>query len=204
MTKVKICGITTLQEIEIINKYKPDFAGFVLCFSKSKRNISWEMAAELVEKLDKSIKSVAVMVSPDIQQINKAKNAGFDYVQIHGEVDDTLLDNPFLPVLRAFNVSDIDKFEHYSKIDNIKGYVFDSAVAGSGKTFDWTLLDKITRDGKMFLLAGGLNPENVADAVAKVKPDGVDVSSGVENDNGVGKSQQKIKDFISNARKSVE
>lgn len=201
MIKVKICGITNLQEIELVNKYKPDFAGFVLDFPKSKRNISWLTAAELIGKLDESIKSVAVMVSPTYHQIETARACNFDYVQIHGEVDDALLDNPFLPVLRAFNVSDIDRFEQYSRIDNIKGYVFDSAVPGSGKKFDWNLLDKIDRNGKMFLLAGGLNQENVAEAIAKVKPDGVDVSSGVENDDGVGKSEHKIKDFIRNARK---
>lgn len=200
MTKVKICGITTLQEIEFVNKYKPDFAGFVMFFQKSKRNIDTATAQNLLANLDKSIKSVAVMVSPDILQINEAKKGGFNYVQIHGNVENDLLEKSPLPVLRAFNVSDIEKFSEYSKIDNIKGYLFDSAVPGSGKKFDWSLLDKIDRDGKMFFLAGGLNPENVADAIAKVNPDGVDVSSGVENDNGIGKNEEKIKTFVSNVR----
>lgn len=200
MTKVKICGITTLQEIEFVNKYKPDFAGFVMFFQKSKRNIDTATAQNLLANLDKSIKSVAVMVTPDIQQINAAKKVGFNYVQIHGKVENDLLEKSPLPVLRAFNVSDIEKFSEYSKFDNIKGYLFDSAVPGSGKKFDWSLLDKIDRDGKMFFLAGGLNPENVADAIAKVNPDGVDVSSGVENDNGIGKNEEKIKTFVSNVR----
>lgn len=200
MTKVKICGITTLDDVEYLNEFKPDFAGFVMFFSKSKRNIDENKAKKLLACLDSSIKSVAVMVSPTMEQIKTAEDCGFDYVQIHGEVEDKILAGSPLPVLRAFNVSDIDNFPRYSKIDNIKGYVFDSQNYGSGKTFDWTLLDKLPRDGKLFILAGGLDPQNVALAIKTVKPDGVDVSSGVENDNGQGKSRDKVKMFINNAK----
>ncbi|MCH5296072.1 MAG: phosphoribosylanthranilate isomerase [Ruminococcus sp.] len=201
MTKVKICGITTKREIEYINEYKPDFAGFVMFFPKSKRNINPSTAKELLNALITSVKSVAVMVNPSMEQINIAKECGFDYVQIHGNTESSLLCNSPLPIIRAFNVSDIDRFDEYSKIDNIVGYLFDSAVPGSGKTFDWILLDKLPRDNKkIFILAGGLDADNVADAIKRVTPDGVDVSSGVENDNGNGKSKEKIKTFISNAR----
>ena len=200
MTKVKICGITTLEDIEYVNEFKPDFAGFVMFYPKSRRNIDSDKALTLRSLLDSSVKSVAVMVQPSIEQIKEAKNCRFDYVQIHGDVDDEILINSPLPVLRAFNVSDIERFSSYSRIDNIKGYVFDSQVPGSGKTFDWSLLDKVPRDNKIFILAGGLNPDNVLEAIKKTHPDGVDVSSGVENESGIGKSRDKIKAFMKNAR----
>ncbi len=201
MTKVKICGITSAREIEYINEYKPDFAGFVMFFPKSKRNIDSETAGKLLNALTASVKSVAVMVNPSIEQINTAKECGFDYVQIHGDADNSLLKNSPLPVIRAFNVSDINKFDEYNSIDNIVGFLFDSALPGSGNTFYWTLLDRLHRDkNKLFILAGGLTPDNVADAIAQVKPDAVDVSSGVENDNGTGKSKNKIRDFVKLAK----
>lgn len=201
MTKVKICGITTKQEIEYINEYKPDFAGFVMFFQKSKRNIDLITAKELLSSLTNSVKSVAVMVKPTFEQILKAKECGFDYVQIHGDVESTLLINSPLPVIRAFNISDINKLDEYNNIKNIIGYLFDSAVPGSGKTFDWKLLDNVNRhNDKMFFLAGGLDADNVASAIRQVRSDGVDVSSGVENDNGIGKDSEKIKNFIVQAR----
>lgn len=200
MTKVKICGITSLQDIEYVNEAKPELAGFVMFFERSKRNIDEHRAVELLNKLDSSIKSVAVTVKPSLEQISIAKKCGFDFIQIHGDVPNDFLKNSPLPVLRAFNVSDIKSYWEYSKIDNIKGYLFDSQLPGSGKTFDWSLLEKIQRDGKMFILAGGLTPNNVKAAVEQVKPDGVDVSSGVENENGVGKSRNKILEFVENVR----
>lgn len=200
MTKVKICGITSPEEIEYINELKPDYAGFVMFFPKSKRNIEPDTAKVWLKKLDKGITSVAVTVAPNMEQIKTAYECGFDLIQIHGEVPDEILSNPYLKVLRAFNVSDISNFSKYSGNSNIVGYVFDSAMPGSGKTFEWDIVKNIVRDGKLFILAGGLNPENVKSAVQSVCPDGVDVSSGVENDNGNGKSREKIAAFIKNAK----
>lgn len=200
MTSVKICGIKDKKEIEFLNELKPDFAGFVMFFEKSKRNIAPAKAKELLSCLDKSIKSVAVTVSPEMKQIKQAFECGFDLIQIHGEVSDEVLSNPYLNVLRAFNVTDIDSFSKYSNNPNIVGYVFDAADPGSGRIFDWTILESISRDGKLLILAGGLNPDNVDEAIKMVNPDVVDVSSGVENDNGNGKSREKIARFISNAR----
>ena len=97
-------------------------------------------------------------------------------------------------------MSDLEKFDEYRMNPNIVGYVFDAHEPGSGKTFDWTMLENLPRDDKLFMLAGGLNPETVAKAVKAVKPDGVDVSSGVENSNGNGKDFEKVKKFIISAR----
>lgn len=198
-TKVKICGLTSPAEARYLNENHVDFAGMVLFFPKSKRNISIEQAMEIMAALDASIKRVAVVVSPSIEQVRQIEAAGFDYVQIHGEIPETETEAEAaiaIPILKAFNVSDMDSYEKYHNDSRIAGYVFDAIEPGSGKTFDWKLVDNIPRDEKLLLLAGGLNPDNVRMAIEAVHPDGVDVSSGVENDDKAGKNPEKIRDFV--------
>lgn len=198
-TKVKICGLTSPAEARYLNENHVDFAGMVLFFPKSKRNISIEQAMEIMAALDASIKRVAVVVSPSIEQVRQIEAAGFDYVQIHGEIPETETEAEAaiaIPILKAFNVSDMGSYEKYHNDSRIAGYVFDAIEPGSGKTFDWKLVDNIPRDEKLLLLAGGLNPDNVRMAIEAVHPDGVDVSSGVENDDGAGKNPDKIHDFV--------
>lgn len=197
-TKVKICGLTSPAEARYLNENHVDFAGMVLFFPKSKRNnISIEQAKEIMAALDASIKRVAVVVSPSIEQVRQIEAAGFDYVQIHGEIPETEAEAAIaIPILKAFNVSDMDSYEKYHNDSRIAGYVFDAIEPGSGKTFDWKLVDNIPRDEKLLLLAGGLNPDNVRMAIEAVHPDGVDVSSGVENDDKAGKNPEKIRDFV--------
>lgn len=202
MTKIKICGITCREDIECVNEFKPDFAGFVMFYEKSRRNLTVKAASKLLKSLDGGIKSVAVTVSPTAQQVRIISELGFDYIQIHGNLYDEVLESAQLPILRAFNVSDMDLFSAYSGNVKIAGYVFDALTPGSGKTFDWSLLPKIPDDGKILLLAGGLNPDNVCSAVECVHPYGVDVSSGVENDGKIGKDRDKVRRFIENVRSS--
>ena len=197
--KVNICGLTSPAEARYLNENHVDFAGMVLFFPKSKRNISIEQAKDIMAALDASIKRVAVVVSPSIEQVRQIEAAGFDYVQIHGEIPETETEAEAaiaIPILKAFNVSDMDSYEKYHNDSRIAGYVFDAIEPGSGKTFDWKLVDNIPRDEKLLLLAGGLNPDNVRMAIEAVHPDGVDVSSGVENDDKVGKNPEKIHDFV--------
>lgn len=198
-TMIKVCGLTEVREAEYLNRLKIDFAGFVLFFPKSKRNISIEKAEEIMKHLDKNIKKTAVVVSPAKEQIIDICNSGFDYIQIHGKIEE-VLKMAQIPVLKAFNVDDMDEFKMYSSNEKIAGYVFDAAEPGSGRTFDWDILSQIERDGKLFILAGGLNPDNVRKAVAAVNPDMVDVSSGVENDDGFGKDILKIEKFVKQIR----
>lgn len=198
-TKIKICGLTSPAEARYLNENHVDFAGMVLFFPKSKRNISTEQAREIMAALDASIKRVAVVVSPSIEQVRQIEAAGFDYVQIHGEIPETETEAEAaiaIPILKAFNVSDMGSYEKYHNDSRIAGYVFDAIEPGSGKTFDWKLVDNIPRDEKLLLLAGGLNPDNVRMAIEAVHPDGVDVSSGVENDDKAGKNPEKIHDFV--------
>lgn len=198
--KIKICGLTSPKEAEYLNQNNVDFAGFVLFFPKSKRNLSIAQAKEIMAVLQPSIKKVAVVVSPTLEQIQEIEKAGFDYIQIHGILDETLLSQVTLPVLKAFNIKDMNQYETFRNYPQIAGYVFDAQEPGSGKTFDWNLVTNLPRDEKLFLLAGGLHPDNVANAIAALSPDGVDVSSGVEFEDKPGKDPEKINRFVTNVR----
>ena len=173
---IKICGITSEEEIGYIAKAGINYAGFVLFFQKSKRNLSLERAENLVAKLPEDIASVAVMVSPTKEQVEAVVDAGFSAIQIHGKVEDSIITSCQIPVFKAFNVSDMDDFLHYEQMDEVVGFVMDAAVPGSGKTFDWDLLQKLPSTEKQVLLAGGLNPDNVGEALTACagKIDGVD------------------------------
>jgi len=203
--KIKICGITAVYEIDKLIEVKADYAGFVMFFEKSKRNIDKDRARILLNHLKKSdIKSVAVVVSPSIEEISIIKELGFDIIQVHGEMNEEALRNANLPVFRAYN---IDKgFENHLmdaiSSDIVKGIVLDGADAGSGVSFDWEKFKGINLSGKEFILAGGLNPENVQNAIKILNPDTIDVSSGVEYDDKelVGKDLEKIELFVRNAR----
>ena len=199
--KIKVCGLTTKKEAEFLNENKVDLAGMVMFFPKSKRNITPKTAMEIISSLDKNIKKVAVVVSPTYEEIKIIESLDFDYVQIHGELSEELESKINLPILKAFNIKDMDLYERYQKSEKIVGYVFDAQEPGSGKVFDWSLVKTLPKDGKILILAGGLNPENVAKAIEYIHPDGVDVSSGVEYGDKNGKDPEKIKRFVENARK---
>ena len=92
--------------------------------------------------------------------------------------------------------------EEIKALDNVKGILFDSAVPGSGKSFDWSMLERLPKNQKMLFLAGGLTADNVAKAVAQLRPFAVDVSSGVELADKSGKDFELVRTFIENARNS--
>lgn len=203
MTKIKICGITCREDVEILNEFLPEYAGFVMFFPKSRRNISAQTAVSLLSLLDKRIKTVAVTVCPTAQQVSEIAECGFDFIQMHGEVESAVIDNSPIPVFKAFNVSDVDNISIFAKNQKVCGYVFDAASPGSGKTFEWDILKNISHDDKLYVLAGGLDCKNVSIAIERINPDIVDVSSGVENEARTGKSREKVAEFINLARKSV-
>ncbi len=105
LVQVKICGLTSMDDVHIIEKYGADYAGMVLYYPKSRRNIDINLAAVLVAQLKKSdIKSVAVVVSPDVSQLEVIQNAGFDYIQIHGELSDDVYNACSVRIIRAVNI----------------------------------------------------------------------------------------------------
>lgn len=209
LVEVKICGLTSEADVRIIEKYGADYAGMVLYYPKSRRNIDITLAATFVEQLKKSdIKTVAVVVSPDVSQLEAIQNTGFDYIQIHGELSEDVYNKCDIGIIRAVNIkqqSDDDIYletKRWRSLDKVKGLLFDAGVPGSGKTFDWNSLKKVDCGNKKLFLAGGLTPDNVRTAIEAVRPDVVDISSGVEYDDlsVKGKDENKVKTFIQNAK----
>lgn len=223
-TQIKICGITTEEEIAYLNEVKVAYAGFVF-YEKSKRNISVMDAKQISKKLNQNIQKVAVTVAPDLELIRQIEEAGFDILQIHGTFDETLLQKVQIPIWRAVNLKGMDELSTWRETElrrwceqrGNQGILFDAGDYGSGKTFGWgvedqtleyenvgwqtALLDfqkELTARGIVFVLAGGLNPENVAEGIQIFSPDVVDVSSGVEEivAGQRGKSRERIRAFV--------
>jgi|BioPla2DNA2_1021312.scaffolds.fasta_scaffold00344_7 phosphoribosylanthranilate isomerase len=192
MPKIKICGLKSLDQILMINKYDVDYVGFI--FAESKRKITPDMAKEMKEKLRKDIKAVGVFVDSPIEEVNQITNyCNLDVVQLHGKETDIECSKSIVPVWKALSVKDKEVVELLEQYKTIEGFVFDSGSGGTGKTFSWDLIKGISN--KYFtILAGGLNSENVIRGIKEVRPHIVDVSSGVES-NGE-KDEAKIKEFI--------
>lgn len=215
--KIKICGITSPDETEFLNEYKPDYTGFVF-YEKSKRNVTLDKACDLAARLEPGIKKVAVTVSPGAEEIRRIQEAHFaDVIQIHKGLDPGALKAAIVPVWYAMNIEDdaeadreLEKLERLPDElrSKIKGIVADAPDFGSGHTFKWDpdagrrlkakLKDKM--NDAQFILAGGLNPENVTEGIRIFKPDIVDVSSGVEKDNAAGKDRDKTGAFVTAVR----
>ena len=188
MTKVKICGITHEVEISIMNELNPDFVGFVFA-SKSRHFIAPEHAGLLRSKLKRGIKTVGVFTNASLRNVALTmETAGLDMVQLHGdetaEYIAALREYIHCPIMKVVKVSkpiDADK-AMYTTADYV---MLDGGSAGSGKSFDWSLLGNMRRN---FFLSGGLTPENIHEALRlEPKPFGLNVSSGVESN--------KIKDY---------
>lgn len=203
---VKICGLKNAQEAQWVAEAGADFAGMVLFFPKSKRNIDINTALGIIAELAGRVKTVAVTVTPTAEQIKEIEAAGFDYLQYHGNLDEEFLKKINIPVIKAFNVKDVSDIKTFVNNDKVAGFVFDANAPGSGVSFDYKVLESVRTEieaaeenGKFVLLAGGLGPDNVADALKQTGFKGVDTSSGVENENGDGKSRDKIISFVENA-----
>ena len=198
MTKIKLCGLSRVEDIEVANKLLPEFVGFVF-YEKSKRYITPEKAAALKNLLDKKISAVGVFVNEKIETV--AEIAKFlDLIQLHGNEDanyiSTLRNYIDKKIIQAFKVKTADdlKIAKNSRADFI---LLDSG-AGTGEIFNWQLLKNFERQ---YFLAGGLNVENVSDAVKILKPFAVDVSSGIET--GGVKDAAKMKKFVSIVRSEI-
>lgn len=197
MTKIKICGISRLCDVDILNELRPDYTGFVFA-ERSRRYVSPETASQLRTALDKSIKAAGVFVNADISLISELYRDGtIDLVQLHGSEDDSyikaLREYVDCTIIKAFKVKSHD--DTAAANESAADLVLLDSGYGSGQVFDWSFIRGI---GRPYFLAGGLNAENVAGAIEELSPFAVDVSSSVEKDGF--KSRQKIAEFISAVR----
>ena len=181
MTLVKICGLTRPEDIDAVNSLSPDMAGFVF-YRPSRRCVSGDAARELGSGLSPSIVKVGVFVDEDPLVIADLVGSGIiDAVQLHGVEDGAYIHGlrrlVDAPVIKTFLVRNRGDIEAANRSD--ADYVLLDSGMGSGRTFDWSLLEDMDCD---YILSGGLNPGNIHDAVEILHPYGVDVSSGVEAD----------------------
>lgn len=200
--KIKICGMRRLEDIEIINKYKPDFVGIIF-YPKSKRYVDLETAKLLVEKLDKNIKSVGVFVNEEADKINEILDyTGIDIAQLHGDESPEFCKKIKKEVWKAISVEDekiLDEIKKYK--ENISLILFDNGKGGTGKSFDWNLIKNLDKDLKI-ALAGGISADNIEKAMKEIKPNLIDVNSCVETDGF--KDEEKIREIMKIFKNGVE
>ena len=198
MTKIKFCGLTRKCDIEAVNELEPEYIGFVF-WPRSKRVVTREQASELKAMLDPSIKAVGVFVDEDIEVVKSLLNDDIiDIAQLHGHEDEDYINGlkkaSGKPVIKAFKIRSEDdgRQAEESPADMV---LLDSGM-GTGKTFNWEIIKGVKRP---FFLAGGLDPDNAAEAIRELHPYALDVSSGIETE-GI-KDIKKMTDFYEAVRK---
>ena len=180
-TKIKMCGLRRPEDIEAVNELKPEYIGFVF-FPGSKRYVTPETAKALRDGLNPGIKVVGVFVDENPETVARLLEEGvIDIAQLHGHEDETYLaelrKKTDKPLIRAFRIRSAEDAQQ-AQASTAEQILLD-AGAGDGKTFDWSMLSSVSRP---YFLAGGLTPENTAEAVKRYHPFAVDVSSGIETD----------------------
>jgi phosphoribosylanthranilate isomerase len=200
MTKIKICGIRRPQDIEYLNEFQVEYAGFV--FAKSKRKVNMEEALSLIQKLSADIKKVGVFVDEaPLKVIEIAEKLKLQVLQFHGHETQAYI-NKF----KGFEIWKAIKIISSKSICEVKNYkcerfILDNSISGYGEIFKWELVQQKVK-GSLVMLAGGLTSENVAQGIIQLTPYGVDVSSGVETQGF--KDYEKIKNFIRKVRELHE
>lgn len=192
-TKIKICGMRRIEDIKIINKYPVNYVGFI--FAESKRKVTPEQAKEMIKHLRDDIKKVGVFVNEDIEKVNEiAKYCGLDILQLHGEENNEMCKKAIVPVWKSISVKDEKSIEIIKNYNSVSGFLLDTysknMKGGTGKTFNWELVKELSKDN-FVILAGGLTPENILEAIEIAKPQVLDINSGVETD--LYKDEAKIK-----------
>lgn len=200
--KVKICGITTLEDARFVSGALADFIGFIF-YPNSPRYIEPAKAGAIINWIEGPEK-VGVFVNQPLDDVNSiAKQTGIDIVQLHGTESPEYCSMIDLPVIKVFHVDDHTNPEELKKtiepyLNTVDYLLFDTKSegvwGGTGKTFDWNILNHIARDAFIFL-SGGLSSDNVKDAINQVKPNAVDLSSSLEKAPGL-KDFDKIEEFF--------
>jgi phosphoribosylanthranilate isomerase len=201
-TRVKICGITNLADALAAVAAGADVLGLNF-YEKSPRHVSMKTAAEIANQLPPFVMRAGVFVNADENLVTRAiGECGLSLLQFHGDETPEFCVQFGLMSMRAFRIRDAESLKELPRFQT-DAYLLDAyspeARGGTGEKFNWELAIEAQKFGKPVFLAGGLTPENVADAVRKVRPFGVDVASGVESAPGK-KDHAKIQAFIAAVR----
>ncbi len=205
--KIKICGLTNYEDASLAIKLGADYIGFI--FAESPRQVDDKKVSDIISKLKEkkqlgNVKTVGVFVNEDLDKINQIVNyTGIDIIQFHGDETPRITNTvttPWYKALRIKSKEDVDKqICQQGKNWNCSGLLVDTAVkgmyGGTGKVLNVDIAcyacESVKNIGKEFILAGGINAENVTELINKIKPDCIDVSSGVEESKG-NKSKSKM------------
>ena len=207
MTRIKLCGLSRPQDIAAANELKPEYIGFVFA-KKSRRYVTPETAKTLRADLAQGIRAVGVFVDEPAESVAALLREGvIDIAQLHGAEDEeyirTLRALTDRPIVKAFRLGTGETADAQEVLQKALASTADAVLldsgAGTGMVLNWELLRDFPRP---YFLAGGLNPDNVAEAIRMLHPAAVDVSSGIESD-GV-KDAGKMRDFVCEVRKEVD
>ena len=199
--KVKICGMTQLKDALFAVEQGVDAVGFIF-YKKSPRAVTMKTVREIITKLPPLVDTVGVFVNESAERLNKiADYCGLDLVQLHGEESPAFCRKIHRRVIKAFRIKDLQSIKQLEKFP-VSGFLLDTFSddlhGGTGKNFDWNLALPAKKMGPV-ILAGGLTPHNILQAVRQVHPYGVDVCSGVEKSPGI-KDLGKVRAFLKNIR----
>ena len=197
MTKIKICGITQPDDAQLATEYGARMIGMIF-YDKSPRFISDSAAEKIVQILPEEVLPVGVFVNPEVEEISSIiDNTGIKALQIHGNFNKDEVNKLNLTIIQAYSISDKNDFDSirqngsdYFLLDNKEP----NKRGGTGKTFDWGLIPLDLRKDRM-ILAGGITVENAAEAISKISPAFLDVSSGVESSPGI-KDKMKLEQLF--------
>ena len=202
-TRIKICGLTRLEDIQAVNEAKPDFCGFIVEFPKSRRNVTGAQLRTLREKLDESILPVGVFVNAPVELPAQLLNEGtISLAQLHGQENEDYIRQLKIMtdqlLIKAFSIKTEEDVKRAirSEADYI---LLDQGGGGTGKTFDWSLIPEIQRP---FFLAGGIGAANLEQAIREIHPYAVDLSSSVETEKW--KDPAKIRQVVDIVSKMKE
>jgi phosphoribosylanthranilate isomerase len=199
--KVKICGMTNLKDVKVAVDGGVDAVGFIF-YKKSPRSVTMQAVREIVLELPPFVDSVGVFVNETAEQINKiADHCKLDRVQLHGDESPAFCKKIRRRVIKVIRVKDIQSLKKLSDYP-VSSFLLDTfsedQYGGTGKVFDWNLAYSAKKYGPI-ILAGGLTPINVRQAIQRIQPYGVDVCSGVESQPGI-KDHKKMQAFLKNVK----
>jgi phosphoribosylanthranilate isomerase len=205
-TKVKICGLTSLEDARFVSGALAHYVGFIF-YEDSPRHITPAKAGAIINWVE-GPECVGVFVDQPLDDVNMiSRQTGIDYVQLHGSENPSyceLVEKPIIKVIHITESTDADELADRIKpyLDVVDYLLFDTKVdgkwGGTGQVFDWSLLDEVSHQVPYFL-SGGLNPDNIQQACKEVHPYAVDVASGLESEPGV-KDFNKVEAFMETMR----